>query len=330
MQGWIARAAPLIIFAVAANAQDVSGGALPLVQTIPLPGVEGRIDHLAVDLAGRRLFLCALGNNTLEVIDLERGARVHSITGLGAPQGVAYVPEPSRIFVANDKGGICNFYDGKSFALVGSADFKDDADNVRYDSVAKRIYVGFGSGGLGILDARSGKIIGSIKLSGHPEAFVLEKNWPRIFFNVTTARHVAVVDSNKGEVTATWKTGAAFANYPIEFDETNHRLFVGCRLPAKIVVLNSSSGAVVTSFKIGGDADDVFYDAVCHRLYAICGDGSVDVIDQIDRDTYKMSARIPTASGARTGLFVPELKSLFVAVPHRENQKSELRRYAIE
>ena len=326
----IVRAVALVACAIAADAQDVSGGSLRLAQTVPLSGVEGRIDHLAVDLAGRRLFLCALGNNTLEVIDLEKGARLRSITGLGAPQGVAYVPEQNRVFVANDTGGLCNFYEGKSLTLVGSTDFKDDADNVRYDVIAQRIYVGFGNGGLGILDVRSGKNIGSIKLSGHPEAFVLEKNGPRIFVNVPTARHVAVVDRNKREVIATWKTDWAFANYPIAFDETNHRLFVGCRLPAKIVVLNTDSGAVVTGFGIGGDVDDIFYDAPRHRLYAICGDGAIDLIEQIDRDSYKMSAKIPTAPGARTGLFVPELNSLFVAVPHRGNQNAEVRRYAVE
>jgi DNA-binding beta-propeller fold protein YncE len=306
------------------------GAAFRLAQKIALPGVQGRIDHLGVDLAGNRLFVCALGNNTLEVIDLEKGARVHSISGLGAPQGVAYAPESGRLCIANDKGGICNFYDGRSFALLGSTNFADDADNVRYDSVAQRIYVGFGNGGLGILHADTGQNLGRVKLSGHPEAFVLEKQGTRIFVNVPTARQVAVVDRKRGEVTATWATDWAFANYPIALDETNHRLFVGCRLPAKIVVLNSDSGAVVTSFKIGGDVDDIFYDAARHRLYAICGDGSVDVIDQIDRDTYKISERIPTASGARTGLFVPELDSLFVTVPHSENQNAEVRRYAIE
>jgi DNA-binding beta-propeller fold protein YncE len=306
------------------------GAAFRLAQKIALPGVQGRIDHLAVDLAGKRLFVCALGNNSLEVIDLEKSARVRSISGLGAPQGVAYVSERARLCVANDKGGICNFYDGRSFALLGSTNFEDDADNVRYDSAAKRIYVGFGNGGIGILDADTGRNLGRIKFSGHPEAFVLEKQGTRIFVNVPTARHVAVVDGNKSEVMATWATDGAFGNYPMVLDETNHRLFVGCRQPAKIVVLNSDSGAVVTSFKIGGDVDDIFYDPARHRLYAICGDGSVDVIDQIDRDAYKMSERIPTASGARTGLFVPELNSLFVAVPHRENQNAEVRRYAIE
>ena len=281
-----------------------------------------RIDHLAVDLAGHSLFLCALGDNTVEVIDGEKGARLHSIAGLGAPQGGAYVPETNRIFVANHKDGLCNVYDGKSYALLGRAKLEDDADNILYDSATKRIYVGFGKGGLGVLDAQSGKRITAFQLSGHPESFVLEKNGPRIFVNVPTARQVAVVDRNKGEVTAVWKTGWAFANYPMAFDETNHRLFVGCRLRAKIVVLNSNSGAVVTSFKIGGDADDVSYNAERHRLYVICGEGSVDVFDQIDRATYKMSLRIPMASGARTGLFVPELNSLFVAVPHRENQRA--------
>ncbi len=326
----IALALALVLNAAAADAQNVSGAPLHLAQTIPLPGVEGRIDHCAVDLAGGRLFLCALGNNTLEVIDLGKGERVRAITGLGAPQGIAYVPESSRIYVANDKGGICNFYDGHSFALLGSGNFEDDADNIRYDSAAKRIYVGFGNGGLGILDARSGKNIGSIKLSGHPEAFVLEKNGPRIFVNVPTARHVAVVDRGKDEVIATWKTDGAFANFPMALDESNHRLFVGCRLPAKIVVLNTDSGVVVASVGIGGDTDDIFYDVKRHRVYAICGGGEVDVIEQVDPDNYKLSSRIPTPPGARTGLFVAELNSLFVAVPHRGNQKAELRRYSVD
>jgi YVTN family beta-propeller protein len=98
--------------------------ALPkLKQTIPLPGVEGRIDHFAFDPAGERLFVCALGNNTVEVIDLHRGQRIHSITGLGTPQGIAYIPELDRIFVANDKGGICRIYDGKSFQAVWAFEF---------------------------------------------------------------------------------------------------------------------------------------------------------------------------------------------------------------
>src|SRR5213083_739182 len=145
---------------IAAHAEQK---AFKLKQTIPLPGVEGRIDHLALDATWERLFVCALGNNTVEVLDLRKGERIHSITGLGAPQGIAYIPELNRIFVANDKGGICRIYNGKSFQAVGRLDFKDDADNVRYDSPTKKIYVGFGSGGIGVVNAVDGKQIGSIK-----------------------------------------------------------------------------------------------------------------------------------------------------------------------
>jgi hypothetical protein len=113
-------------------------------------------------------------------------------------------------------------------------------------------------------------------------------------------------------------------------DETKHRLFIGCRLPAKMVVLNTDTGAVVTSIAISGDADDIFYDAKRHRLYAICGAGNVQLIEQSDPDKYQVTATVPTAAGARTGFFLPELDSLFVAVPHRGSQAAEVRSYAIE
>jgi DNA-binding beta-propeller fold protein YncE len=303
---------------------------LKLAQTIALGGVEGRIDHFAFDAAGERLFVCALGNNTVEVLDLRKGERVHSIAGLGAPQGIAYIPELDRLFIADDKGGICRIYDGKSFQVVGELNFKDDADNVRYDEATKKIYVGFGSGGIAVVNAPDGKQVGSIKLSAHPEAFQLEKNGSRIFVNVPNSRHVAVIDRDKGEVIATWKTDLAFGNFPMALDETNHRLFVGCRLPSKLVALNTDSGDVVAKIDISGDSDDVFYDSKRHHIYAICGAGKIDIIEQTDPKTYKALTKVDTASGARTGLFVPERDTLFVAVPNRGSQQTEIRSYQVE
>src|SRR5436190_10486548 len=212
MNSFLLRSAVLVAscgWIIAAHAEQE---AIKLKQTIPLSGVEGRIDHFALDPSGERLFVCALGNNTVEVLDLRKGERIRSITGLGAPQGIAYIPEFDRLFVANDKGGICKIYDGKSFQTVGELDLKDDADNVRYNSVGKQIYVGFGSGGIGIIDAADGKQLGSIKLSAHPEAFELEKQGKRIFVNVPNSRHVAVIDRDKGEIVATLKTDLAFEN----------------------------------------------------------------------------------------------------------------------
>jgi len=329
----VKRLALALVIAVVGNyltAAESGDAPLQLKQTIALPGVEGRIDHLDLDVAHERLFVCALGNNTAEVLDLRKGERVHSISGLGAPQGIVYIPELNRLFIANDKNGLCNIYDAKSWQLIGKVDFQDDADNVRYDSAAKQIYVGFGSGGIGIISTAEGKTVGSIKLAAHPEAFELEKQGHRIFVNVPNARQVTVIDREKGEVSATWKTDGAFGNFPMALDENNHRLFIGCRMPSKLVVLNTESGDVVTSIGISGDPDDVFYDSKRHRIYAICGAGKIDIIEQTDASNYKAITKIDTADGARTGLFVPERDSLFVAVPHRGSQQAEIRRYQIE
>ena len=330
MNSFFIRSAVLVTCCACVTAVKGEEKAFKLKQTISLPGVEGRIDHLALDTPGERLFVCALGNNTLEVLDLRKGERIHSITGLGAPQGIAYIPELNRIFVANDKGGILKIYDAKSLQTVGELNFEDDADNVRYDAATKKIFVGFGSGGIAVVNAPDGKQVGSIKLSAHPEAFELEKKGSRIFVNVPNSRHVAVIDRDKGQVTAKWQTDLAFGNFPMALDEVNHRLFVGCRLPSKLVVLNTESGDPIAKIDISGDPDDVFYDANRHRIYAICGAGKIDVVEQIDPKTYKTSTKVDTAEGARTGLFVPERDTLFVAVPHRGSQQAEIRWYEPE
>ena len=311
-------------------AAEPAAEALQLQQTIALPRVEGRIDHLDLDAAGDRLFVCALGNNSVEVLDLRKGERIHSIGGLGAPQGVAYLPGMERLLIANDKGGRCQIYDAKSWQLISVIDLQDDADNVRYDSATNEIFVGFGAGGIAVINSVDGKRTRTIKLAAHPEAFALEKNGRRIFVNVPGAQHVAVIDRAKGEVTATWKTDGASANFPIALDEADHRLFIACRNPAKLVVLNPDSGAVVTTLDISADADEVFYDAKRRRLYTICGEGFIDVIEQTDADHYRRSAKIPTAEGARTGFFNSERDELFVAVPHRGARSAEIRRYKIK
>src|SRR5436190_8070096 len=275
MRGLFCFGALLVELCFCVARASAEGGTLQLKETIPLPGVEGRLDHMDFDAAGERLFVCALGNNSLEIIDLRQNKRVHSLTGLGSPQGVAHLPGLDRILVANDKGGICKFYDGKSYEPVGELNLGDDADNVRYDASAKRIYTGFGSGGIAIISAADGKSVGSIKLAAHPEAFALEKQGRRIFANVPSADQVAVIDRDKATVIATLKTNGASANFPIALDEANHRLFVGCRHPSKLVVLDTESGNVITSIGISGDADEVFYDDKRHRVFTVCGAGRI-------------------------------------------------------
>jgi DNA-binding beta-propeller fold protein YncE len=315
----------LIGFAVRAEAQDATP--LRLVQTIPLPNVEGRIDHMAVDLKGQRLFIAALGNNTVEVLDLRAGKRIRSITGLHEPQGVGFIPEFNKIFVANAKSGACEVFDGSSFKPIKSIKFSDDADNIRYDAAARRVYVGYGSGGVGIIDAATGDQLGAIKLEGHPESFQLEKSGPRLFANIPTFQKIVVVDREKRATITAWPTAGATANFPMALDETHHRLFVGFRKPAKLVVFDTDSGKVVANMDSAGDADDVFYDNSHQRIYISGGEGFLSIFQQDDADHYRAMTKIPTAMGARTSLFVPELSRFYLAVPHRGNQRAEVRVY---
>ena len=311
--------------AIRAQAQDATP--LRLVQTIPLPNVEGRIDHMAVDLKGQRLFIAALGNNTVEVLDLRAGKRIRSITGLHEPQGVGFIPEFNKIFVANAKSGACEVFDGSSFKPIKSIKFSDDADNIRYDAAARRVYVGYGSGGLGIIDAATGDQLGAIKLEGHPESFQLEKSGPRLFANIPTSQKIVVVDREKRATITAWPTAGATANFPMALDETHHRLFVGFRKPAKLAVFDTESGKVVTNMDSAGDADDVFYDNSHQRIYISGGEGFLSIFQQDDADHYRAMTKIPTAMGARTSLFVPELSRFYLAVPRRGSQRAEVRVY---
>ncbi|MCW3096549.1 MAG: hypothetical protein JWL77_2167 [Chthonomonadaceae bacterium] len=303
---------------------------LQLVQTIPLPGVEGRIDHLAVDLKGQRLFIAALGNNTVEVVDLRVGKRAHTIQGLHEPQGVAFAPEVNRLFVSNGQGTGCDVFDGSTFKSLLSVALGDDSDNVRYDAGSKRILVGYGSGALGWIEAATGKHLTDVAFKGHPEAFQLENPGPRIFVNVPGEGQIVVVDRERRAVTARWPVTGAQSNFPMALDEADHRLFVGCRNPARILVYDTDSGKTVASVDIAGDTDDIFYDAARKRLYASCGVGFLSMLQQDAADHYVALARIPTAAGARTSLFVPQFGRLYLAVPHRGSQKAELRVFAVQ
>ena len=208
---------------------------LRLEKTIDLPGVQGRIDHLSIDVKGGRLFVAALGNNTLEVIDLKASKRSKTISSLKEPQGVLYVSETNQLYVANGDDGSVRIFDGGSLALLKTLDYNDDADNLRYDARSKRVYVGYSSGVLGEIDSGDNKVA-DIKLDAHPESFQLETVSPRAYVNLPDSRKVAVLDRDKRTIITTWKTDMAFANYPMSLDETDRRLFVVTRRPARLLV----------------------------------------------------------------------------------------------
>jgi DNA-binding beta-propeller fold protein YncE len=304
--------------------------ALKLIKTIPLPGVHGRFDHFAIDAKSQRLFVAALGNNTLEVIDLAAGKRIRSITGLRKPTGVLYLAGGNQIGGANGDDGTFKLFDGVSYAVSKTLGSLDDADNVRFDAKTKLIYVGYADGALAVIDPVTMKRTGNVKLAAHPESFQLEANGTRIFVNVPDAKQIAVIERDKQTVIATWPMTEFRANFPMALDEANHRLFVGCRQPARLVVFDTISGNPVANITISDDTDDLFYDAARKRVYLSCGEGFLDVIQCGIGDRYERVSRLATRGGARTCFFSPELDQLYLAVPQRDGQDAEVRIYQPE
>ena len=317
----------IILTAFAGLAWGQATQPLRLERTIDLPDVQGRIDHMSIDVKGERLFVSALGNNTLEVIDLKAGKRIETIGQLKEPQGALYVPEANRLYVANGNDGSVRIFDASSYAPLKTLDYADDADNLRYDSAHKRIYVGYGGGALGEIDSDGNKVA-EIKVDAHPESFQLEKSSPRIYVNLPKSRKVVVVDRDKHTVLATWNTDMAFANYPMSLDEDDHRLFVVTRLPARLLVFDTNTGKIIQKVPAVGDCDDVFYDKTRKRIYASGGDGALSVFQQQDVDHYKELARIATVKGARTSFFSQELDRLFLAVRRQGSQSAAIQVFA--
>lgn len=293
-------------------------------QTIALPKVGGRIDHMCLSPDGKRLYIAALGNDSLEVVDLGRGAHVAGIPGVHEAQGVAWLPESGRLAAASGHDNECRFYDA-DLKQTGVIHDLEDADNMRRDAGAGLLYVGHGDGALAVVDAFKCQKLADITLAGHPEAFEVEAKGGRIYVNVPSARQIAVVDKAKRTVVATWPLEDVRSNFPMALDEADHRLFVGCRHPAKLLVIDTESGKRVATLDCCGDADDVFVDRAHGRIYLTGGDGAISVFARTDADHYSLAATLQTASGARTSLFDPASGKLFVAVPHRLGHQAEIR-----
>ncbi len=307
--------------AAAADKPAAQGQTLKLIQTIPLDGVEGRFDHFDADASRQRLYVAALGNNTVEVIDTAGGARAGTVKDLEKPTGMRVLPDSGNVVIASGDDRKVRVY-SPELKLLGTVDGIDDADNVRLSPDGKLAYVGYGDGALAIIDPAGPRKVGDVKLDGHPESFQLEQKGNRMFVNVPDAKHIAVIDLNTRAVMKKWPVTQAQANFPMALDEANARLFIGCRNPTKLLVLDTATGAVVQTLDITGDTDDLFFDPATKRIFITGGAGSISLIRQDDADHYKLIGTTPTAEGARTSFFVPTLKRLYIAVPHRGNQRA--------
>ena len=323
---------------LSASAQSPSPAPLRLVQTLTMEkGVTGRFDHMAVDVQGGRLFLTAADHHSIQIFDLRSGKWMRSITGLGKPAGIVYVPDTNRVLFS-DGAGSYNVLDAATYKIVATVKLLDDADSIAFDRDANIMYVINGGrdvketfSRLSIVDTKNQKSLGEIRIDGdRVEAMALEKDGPRLFINVTALNKVAVIDRKTRQLITTWDLPGAKENVSMAFDEAGHRLFVATRSPGRLIVFNSDTGKAVASLPAAGGVDDLAYDVAHKRIYLSAGDGFVNVYQQKTPDTYEAVAQIPTGPGARNSRFVPEQNRLYVAVPAgKDGKPAEVQIYEV-
>jgi hypothetical protein len=252
---------PVLAMPVAARAAATTSAPLVPERTIVLRHVSGRIDHMAVDLARKRLFVAELGNGTLDVLDLAAGTVLHRIEGLREPQGVGYSQKADVIAVANAGDGAVRFYRGDDFTPAGVVELGDDADNVRIEPKTGNFVVGYGSGALAVIDPLRKAKLSDARLPAHPEAFQLDPERGLAFVNVPDATQIAVVPFAGGPPVAAWRIPKARENFPMAIEPHRQALATVFRSPPELVVMDANTGAVQARLPACGDADDVFFDS---------------------------------------------------------------------
>jgi hypothetical protein len=284
---------------------------LKLEKEIPMPEVKGRIDHMATNLTGQILYVAALGNNTVEVVDLKEGKLVQSIKGLDEPQGVAYIPETNELVVANGGNGDCIFFNAATFEKLATIHLDGDADNIRYNALSGKIYIGYGNGGIAEVDINH-QLLREVKLNAHPESFQLDQKNDRLFVNLPDANSIAVVKLSDFKLVDTWKVSER-ANYPMTLDTANNLVFVGYRRPAVLVGYDATTGKKEVRAELVTDVDDIFYYHSTKEVLASGGGGSINIFKTDNGKDFKQIANIPTRDGARTALLVPTVQSFILA-----------------
>jgi hypothetical protein len=316
-------AAAALATSVGASGTAAQTAPLVLDSRIPLDGVKGRIDHMAVDLGRRRLIVAELGNNTFDVLDLGARQSVRRLTGVGEPQGVAYLPGPDLIAAASARDGTVHVFQAGDFSQAAVVRLGDDADNLRVDGTD--LVAGYGKGALAWIDPATGAKLFEVPLPGHPESFRLHPRDSRVYVNVPDAGEITVVDRASRKRIDGWKIDAG-ANFPMAIDEAGSQVAVVYRNPARLVLFDTKSSKAAANMPTCGDSDDVFFDPKRPRVMVSCGEGFVEVFQQDEKGLSSLG-RVTTAQGARTSLFVPELDRLFVAARATASSPAEVRVY---
>ncbi len=294
---------------------------LKLIATTPMPGFTGDLDHFGLDLKGNRLFLASEDQKTVEVFDLRTGERIHSIKGFGQPLTMAYLAESNRLIVTDggDSDAV-ELVDCKDYKIISTLKLSEGVDHGVYNPLNRYFYVENGGGPdgkihvLSIIDTKSFKRVGEVTgLPGNSnEGMVIDHEGKKLYVNLTGTDEIGVIDLNTLQLIARWPLPDAHVAHAMALDEPNHRLFTATRKPAQFIVFNTDTGKVVTTLPCVGVNSDMWLDVARKRIY-VTGSETASVFEQRDADHYEHFAEVPTAYRAKSSIFVPELKRLYVA-----------------
>lgn len=308
---------------------------MPLRQvgTISMPNVEGRVDHFNIDASGRRLFIAALGNHSIEVVNLKAGKWATSIPGVKKPQGVWYVPGLRKLFVADGEAGDVKVYRGTDLKLLATIPLDLGPDAEAYDPATQRLYVGYGGedagksyGEVGVIDAVSDKHLSDIRTDAHPGTILIGEPGHKIYITVPKTHEISEIDARTGSIIGTWKSKDGNP-VSLALDSARGRLFVGTRKPAAVEVFETRTHRWIASLPSVDLMDGLYYDASHRRIYASGGEGYVAVYQQLSADHYEQLAKIPTGQNGRTSLWVRQLDRYYVALPADTGHGAEIMIY---
>jgi DNA-binding beta-propeller fold protein YncE len=319
--------AALAAFAWApAIAQQASS--VKLIHTVTLPGYTGDFDHFAADFERNRLLLAAEDHGTLEVFDLKTSAHLRTVTGFGTPHSILVRKGAPTVLITDSAKQGATLRDATTYAKKSTVKLTPGSDTSKYDQTANVLYIVTGgkdvdmkTANLEAVNPDTGAQLGMITFQdNHVEAMAFVDSDPRLFINLTQTNKLAVVDRKTMKVLNTWPVPPAKQNAMVAFDPAQHRLYVVCRDPGMVVVMNSDTGAIVGTQPAPLRSDEVQYDAATHRLYVPGGQGYMSIYDTTDPDHLKEVEKVTTAPGAKTALLIPAMHRLFLAVSPGESK----------
>jgi streptogramin lyase len=324
----------LVVSLSAFSAHAQSTSPLTPKPAIALPEGTAKFDHFAIDLKANRLFIAATGNHSVAVLDLNSGKVTESLTGLGKPHGLAWIDAANRLYASDGAQADLKIFDGQPLKISKSIKLSDDADDMVFDAKTNLLYVGHGGSDaanparIAVVDTATNLLLTNLPVATHPEGLEIDSATDRIFANLADSAEIAVIDGATHQQSATWKLTRAKDNVPLAYDDDHQILFVACRAPAKLLVLDGSSGKELADLPSDAGADDIFYDSELHRVYLIAGSGAIDVYEIDAGKSVRAVGVTHTSPGAKTGLFVPTQHTLYVGAAANGGKQAEILVYS--